>query len=87
MLPGFLEQRLSIAGMFAVFAAITVLFLGVVVPLVPETSGKNYQDFILDQAHNRTFSLWLPNLKNQPMKENKKTKKNLVELLRFETKH
>ena len=66
MLPGFLEPRLGMAGMFAVFAAITALFLGLVVPLVPETSGKSYTDFIIEQVENRTFTLWLPNLKDNP---------------------
>ena len=67
LLPGVLEPRLGIAGMFGVFAAITALFLGLVVLLVPETAGKSYPDFIWDQALNRTFSLWLPDLKDQPI--------------------
>ena len=67
-MPGVLEPRLGIAGMFAVFAGITALFLSLVVLLVPETAGKSYPDFISDQALNRTFSFWLPDLKDQPIR-------------------
>ena len=66
MMPGLLEPRLGMAGMFAVFAAITALFLGLVILLVPETAGKSYPEYIAEQAINRTFSFWLPDLKNQP---------------------
>ena len=71
LLPGVLEPRLGIAGMFAVFAGITALFLSLVVLLVPETAGKSYPDFISDQALNRTFTLWLPDLKDQPLNAQK----------------
>ena len=66
MLPGFLEPRLGMTGMFAVFAAITALFLCLVIPLVPETSGTSYADYIIEQLENRTFPLWLPDLKDNP---------------------
>ena len=65
MLPGLLEPRLGLAGMFAVFAAITGLFLGLVIILVPETAGKSYPEFIAGQALDKTFSFWLPDLKTQ----------------------
>ena len=66
MMPGLLEPRLGMAGMFAVFAAITAFFLGLVILLVPETEGKSYPEYIAEQAIKRTFSFWLPDLKNQP---------------------
>ena len=66
MLPGLLEPSLGMAGMFAVFAAITGLFLGLVIILVPETAGKSYPEFIAEQALDKTFSFWLPDLKTQP---------------------
>ena len=65
MLPGILEPALGMSGMFAVFAAITGIMLGLAILLVPETSGKNYQEFIAEQTIKKTFSFWLPNLKKQ----------------------
>merc|ERR1712117_913646 len=63
MLPGILEPALGMAGMFAVFAAITGILLVLAVLLVPETSGKSYPEFIAEQTITKTFSLWLPDLK------------------------
>merc|ERR1712117_879626 len=63
MLPGILEPALGMAGMFAVFAAITGILLVLAVLLVPETSGKSYPEFIAEQTIKKTFSLWLPDLK------------------------
>merc|ERR1719203_1189880 len=65
MLPGILEPVLGMAGMFAVFAAITGIMLGLAILLVPETSGKNYPEFIEEQTIKKTFSLWLPDLKTE----------------------
>ena len=65
MLPGILEPALGMAGMFAVFAAITGIMLGLAILLVPETSGKNYPEFIAEQTIKKTFSFWLPDLKKQ----------------------
>ena len=62
MLPGLLEPALGLAGMFLVFAAISGVFFGIALFLVPETSGKIYQECIGVQTMKKTFLYWLPEL-------------------------
>jgi len=47
-IPPLLEPSLGLPGMFLVFAAVTLFFLGTVFFAVPETSGKTYQQYITE---------------------------------------
>ena len=46
-MPAVVEPDFGLSGMFLVFAAITGIFLGVVLVFVPETKGKTYGEHLI----------------------------------------